>query len=237
MMLHAKILSFERIIPVNTSINKTIKKLDILINFRCDVNNHNIWWILYSENMPLHSLLPKSTQVLYYKTQFKRLQIYKVNVLQISNVTINKTKWYAKALLKNEYNSHRETQNWHSVKWIHSLSTEQLQCQRPSEITGLLNIRQEIISGNINLLCIFLNWLFLFYPGLTPTWTIKTFHDLLLPYNSYSLKWGRGGDTVFKKRNSLFLQERAFTLSVPKSPFLPQFEWSQAVRVLTKLHT
>lgn len=56
-------------------------------------------------------MLPKSTQVLYYKTQFKRLQIYKVNVIKISNMTINKTKWYAKALLKNEYNSQVQTQD------------------------------------------------------------------------------------------------------------------------------
>lgn len=131
------------------------------MNFRYDVNNHNVWWILYSENVPVHCLLPKSTWVLYYKTQFKRLQIYKVNVIKISNTAINKTKWYAKALLKNEYNSHVETQDWHSVKWIHYLSTEQLQCQRPSEIKGLLNTRQEIICGNINLLYISLNQLFL----------------------------------------------------------------------------
>jgi len=78
-----------------------MKKPNVLRNFRCDENNHNIWRILYSEIVPVHNLLPKSTQVLYYKAQFKRLQIYKVNVIKISNTIINKTKWYAKALLKN----------------------------------------------------------------------------------------------------------------------------------------
>lgn len=66
--------------------------------------------------------------------------------------------------------------------------TEQLCDQRPSEIKGLSNTKQEIICGNVNFLYVSLNQLFLFYPELKPALATETFQSPLLPYNSYSLK-------------------------------------------------
>lgn len=83
-----------------------------------------MWQTVFSENVPVKPAAQEH-QVLYYKA-VKRLQIHKVNVIKISNKTINKTNGSAKALLKNKYNSHRETQEWCVTKRISYLATEQL---------------------------------------------------------------------------------------------------------------
>lgn len=50
------------------------------MNFGSDVNNHNKWWILYFENAHVHYQLRKSTQMIYYKTVLKILNI--INVIK-----------------------------------------------------------------------------------------------------------------------------------------------------------